>query len=122
MWYIVSIALEWTFTLLLFLIWFLVVCLCLIVRVWVNYPRSKAMWITTGLTLVFIVLAIVFALIERGQGQVASVFGGLAECSFLVTAATAKVIEIANTATFLPQPETPVVAVLHRGWWHMEVL
>src|SRR5574340_1191798 len=120
MWNVVSVILEWTLTLLLYLLWLFIICLCLIVRVWAAYPRSKSLWITTGITLALVVLCVIADLIEPGYSQSVGIIGGSAGLSFFITATTAKIVEIANASTFLPQSEMPVDAVLHHHWWHMD--
>ncbi len=112
---IVSFIMEWIFFLLSVLIYLLVRCTVLIIRVFVFY-RCKALWISFAVFLAAIVLAGVLLLASMTLAPVAQ---GAVYLGYIQLAITAKVIEIKSSDVFMKEPDTPINSVLHTNWFQL---
>jgi hypothetical protein len=108
---IMSIVIEWSFTLLLLLLWFVVRCVLLIIRVCIRY------WCTP----IQISLAVFAAscLFAGFLALIQPAFAVLAVLGFSQLVIIAKVVEVSHADVLMKEPETMIGSVLHTNWFQL---
>lgn len=110
----IAIITEWVLFLLGLLIYLVIRCLILIIRVCIYYP-CRGLWISLIIFPVLLGISGLLALINHTLVPAIPIAGVL---GFIQLSITAKVVEINGSGTFMKEPEL-LDSVLHTNWFHL---